>query len=85
MLSPIREAVAFSSEHARLTGDLAAQTRAWLVIGGPGLFGTRARSEGAGLHGRQNLEEAENQCSHPRHPVIVIVPTSRATTEAFAT
>jgi ribonuclease VapC len=27
-LSPIREAVAFSSEHARLTGDLAAQTRA---------------------------------------------------------
>jgi len=28
MLSPIREAVAFSSEHARLTGVLAAQTRA---------------------------------------------------------
>jgi ribonuclease VapC len=27
-LSPIREAVAFTSEHARLTGDLAAQTRA---------------------------------------------------------
>ena len=27
-LSPIREAVDFSSEHARLTGDLAAQTRA---------------------------------------------------------
>jgi ribonuclease VapC len=27
-LSPIREAVAFTSEHARLTGDLAVQTRA---------------------------------------------------------
>jgi ribonuclease VapC len=27
-LSPIREAVAFTSDHARLTGDLAAQTRA---------------------------------------------------------
>jgi ribonuclease VapC len=27
-LSPIREAVAFTAEHARLTGDLAAQTRA---------------------------------------------------------
>lgn len=27
-MSPIREAVAFTSEHARLTGDLVAQTRA---------------------------------------------------------
>ena len=27
-LSPIREAVAFTSEHAKLTGDLVAQTRA---------------------------------------------------------
>jgi ribonuclease VapC len=27
-MSPIREAVAFTSEHARLTGDLAAPTRA---------------------------------------------------------
>jgi ribonuclease VapC len=27
-LSPIREAVAFTSEHARLTGDLVVQTRA---------------------------------------------------------
>lgn len=27
-LSPIREAAAFTSEHARLTGDLVAQTRA---------------------------------------------------------
>jgi ribonuclease VapC len=27
-MSPIREAVAFTSEHARLTSDLAAQTRA---------------------------------------------------------
>lgn len=27
-MSPIREAVAFTSQHAKLTGDLAAQTRA---------------------------------------------------------
>jgi ribonuclease VapC len=53
-LSPIREAVAFTSEHARLTGDLAVQTRA------PGVFGARAGFEGAGIHGRQILEEAQS-------------------------
>jgi len=61
-LSPIREAVAFTSEHARLTGDLARTnpcTR--LVIGGPGVFGTRTGFEGAGIHGRQILEEAQSQ------------------------
>ena len=77
-LSPIREAVAFTSEHARRTGDLARTnpcTR--LVIGGPGVFGTRTGFEGAGIHGRQVLEEAQSQRSHPRHPLRVIVSAGR--------
>jgi hypothetical protein len=84
-LSPILEAVAFSSEHAQTYRPFGCTNpRAWLFVGGPGLFRTRARSEGAGIHGRQDLEETENQCSHQRRPVIVIVPTGRAATEAFA-
>jgi ribonuclease VapC len=68
-LSPIREAVPFTSEQARIAGDLVAQTsplglslgdRACLALG---------LALKAPVYGGQVLEEGEGWSAHPRHPV----------------
>lgn len=69
-LGPVRIALPFTSDHARIAGELVPpNARARPLVGRPGVPGARLGFEAPRIHGRSVLERAKNRPPHSRHPL----------------
>jgi PIN domain nuclease of toxin-antitoxin system len=71
-LSPIREAMPFTAEHAKIAGSLVKQTRSLgLSLGDRACLSLGLALKAPLLHGGQIVEEPEIRSANSRHPVRV--------------